>query len=161
MFQRAGRFFKRLCRLGPLICVITLTAIALPSAVSAEFALGIAKDVVHAKSTGAVTLRYDHRPTRLAGHILVWEGPDGTNGAGAIEYNLGFWKIDLGLGVALQADANEIIGTNLAFSLSGAINLTDHFRVNMYHLSNGKRVFGWENDKNNAGWNFVGLSYRF
>lgn len=141
--------------------VIFFFLLALPGTASAEFALGAAADVVHSEGTYGVTARYDYRPLRLGSHAIVWHGPDGTNGALAAELNLGFWVFDLGVGGAYIARTGEINGTKWTFSLSGAVNLGDHWRAYIYHFSNGKKVFGWAQDDHNAGWNFVGLAYRF
>ena len=141
--------------------IIIIIILMLPSTAVAEFALGVAQDVVHYDNAYALMARYDHRPTHLSSHAILWNGPDETGGTVTAEYN--FWRkiVDLGLGVAYQAKTNKVLGTHWAFSLSGPLDLGEHLRINILHLSNGEAIFRWPRGNPNAGWNFVGLSYRF
>lgn len=153
------RKFKK--RYFTLISAVFIFFVLLPVCAKAELALGVAKDIMHAKNTYAATLRYDWRPVGVGAHAWLWSGSKGGNGVLAVDYNLGVGPVDINAGGAYLTDTNEINGTHLNFSLGAALNLGEHFRVQFTHFSNGKYIFKWEKTKHNAGWNFLGVAYRF
>lgn len=131
----------------------------------AEYSIGAGGDVTHAQGTIALTGRYEERFYRYfhyAGEAMGWTGPHGgANGAVAADIGVNIGPVELGVGPAYIFDTNDINGTNWNFNLMGAVNLGDHFAVEFTHFSNGKKIFHYLQDKHNAGWNFVGVSYRF
>jgi len=132
-----------------------------PSAARAELAVGAAQDFVHARNTQALLLRYDHRPLRLGAFTMAWYRADTLTGAVGADVNLGVSIVDINLGGVYLPETGDINGTHLNFSLRAAVNIGEHYRVEVLHFSNGKKLFGWLDDKNNAGWNFLAVSYRF
>lgn len=139
------------------LIILTTAASLFPSLSSAEVSFGAGLDVIHAEDTEAVILRYDHRESRLGGHLMAWDGPEGTNGAIAADFNIGFGPLDLNLGGAWLADTSRINGTNVNFSLGAALNV-QHIRIQFTHYSNGNNGNG---HMNNTGWNFLLFLWRF
>jgi len=123
---------------------------------SAGFSLGYAQDVIHASATNAAVFRYDHEPTRLGAQAMYWDGSDdGDNTAFGIDYDLlPSETIDLNLGGVYIANIRGINGTHLNYSIGLGVNLMRYLRVQYTHFSNG-------HSRNNEGWNFVGVLFRF
>lgn len=115
--------------------VFVLTGALFPSKAGAELALGLGQDFIHARDTQALLLRYDYRPLRLGAYSMAWYRSDTLTGALGADFNLGYSIVD--------------------------VNLGGVYLPEVMHLSNGKRVFRWLDDKNNAGWNFLAVSYGF
>ncbi len=127
----------------------------------AELAVGVARDVVHSQDTHSGTVRYDFRSVNVGAAAWWWDGDKGNTGAVELVYNIALGPVDLNAGGAYLFHTEKLNGTHLNFSLGAALNLGDHFRVFFTHFSNGRDVFKWEKDKPNAGWNFLGIAYRF
>lgn len=127
----------------------------------AELALGAARDVINSQDTYAGTVRYDFRTVNIGAAAWWWDANKGNTGAVELVYNLALGPVDLNAGGAYLFHTDNMNGTHLNFSLGAALNLGDHFRILFTHFSNGKDIFKWEKDKPNAGWNFLGLAYRF
>ncbi len=140
---------------------ILLTALLLSTPARAEFAVGMAQEVVHARDTQAVVLRYDCRPWRLGGYAMAWKRLDRLNGAVAVDFNAGLSFVDLTLGGAYIPHIDDINGTRWNFSLRAAFNFGRRLRLQYTHISDGKGLFKWADGKKNLGWNFLGLSFRF
>ena len=144
-------------KLKTLFVVFFISAFlaCLSSPASAGFSLGYAQDVIHAPGTKAAIARYDHDATRLGGQAMYWDGPDNDNMAFGLDYDLiPSDTIDLNLGGVYLTNVNGINGTNLNFSIGLGINLGKYVKVQFSHFSNARA-------RNNNGWNFVGLLYRF
>lgn len=138
-----------------MLCLFT------PSAANAEFAVGAAKDAIHSRNTHALLLRYDYRPLRLGAFAMAWQRANTMTGAAGADFNIGFSIVDINIGGVYLPDTGEINGTRWNFSLRAAVNLWEHYRVELLHFSNGKELFDWQDGSTNKGWNFVALSYRF
>lgn len=158
---KAGKIFRTSMKAVAVATAFSLFGFFSPSPARAELAVGAAQDFIHAKNTQALLLRYDYRPLRLGAYTMAWQRSDTLTGAAGADINLGYSIVDINLGGVYLPETGEINGTRLNFSLRAAINLGEHFRVELLHFSNGKRVFRWLDDKNNAGWNFLAVSYRF
>lgn len=144
-----------------VVAVFSLFLFFRPSTARAELAVGAAQDFIHARNTQALLVRYDYRPLRLGAYSMAWQRSDTLTGALGVDFNLGYSIVDINLGGAYLPEIGEINGTRLNFSLRAAINIGEHYRVELLHFSNGKRVFQWLDSRNNAGWNFLAVSYRF
>lgn len=138
-----------------LIFFISAFLACLSSPASAGFSLGYAQDVIHAPGTKAAIARYDHDATRLGGQAMYWDGSDGENMSFGIDYDLlPSETLDLNLGGVYITEIHNINGTHLNYSISLGVNLWKHARVQFSHFSNGRA-------RNNDGWNFVGLMFKF
>lgn len=142
-----------------LAAILSMAVFARPA--HSEYSVGAAQDISHAKNTNAFVARYDNRGLRLGGQALVWSGSLGTNGAAALDYNLGYGPVDLNLGAAYIVKISEINGTQLNMSLTAGLNLGAYLKVQFIHLSNGQKIFRWSRDRHNLGWNFLGILYKF
>jgi len=161
MVDFSGSRAKKILIAAAAVAVFALSGLLVPSKAAAELALGVGQDFAHAKNTQAALVRYDYRPLRLGAYSLAWVRSDTFTGAVGADFNLGYSIVDINLGGAYLPETGEINGTRWNFSLRAAINIGEHYRVEILHFSNGKRVFRWLQDKNNAGWNFLAVSYRF
>lgn len=145
-----------------ILGAVALALLLAPTASHAGFAMGAAQTFIHATDTHAVILRYDDEDYHYGGQAMAWEGSKGSSGAVAADYNLlRSNRLGLNLGLAYIMDKTSINGTNLNFSIRGAVSITRHWEVHASHFSNGQRILGWENGKPNIGWNFLGVLYRF
>ncbi len=144
--------------LGALALVLPLV----PSASHAGLSVGAAQTFIHASDTHAVILRYDDRDYHYGAQAMAWDGSEGSTGAVLADYNLlRSERFGLNLGLAYIMDKTSINGTNLNFSIRGAVGITRHWEAHVSHFSNGQRILGWEDGKPNIGWNFLGVLYRF
>lgn len=126
-----------------------------PAVSSAEFSFGYAQDVVHVPGTNALLARYDHRPTRLGGQAMYWDGDDGENFSIGVDYDLlPSPTFDLNLGGVYIAHSRSINGTNLNFSIGLGVNLGQFLRLQFSHFSNAHA-------RDNEGWNFTGVMLRY
>lgn len=125
---------------------------------SAGFSLGYAQDVIHSAETSAGVLRYDHEPTRIGGQAMYWDGPhreNRNNTAFSVDYDLiPSETIDLTLGGVYISEIHDINGTHLNYSIGVGVNLMRYIKAQYKHFSNGRT-------KNNEGWNFVGVLFKF
>lgn len=144
-----------------LTAFVTAAVLLFPRTAPAEFAVGIAQDVIHAKEAQAVVLRYDYRPLRLGAYTMAWYRDSRANGAVAAYFNVGFSILDINLGGAYLLHTGDINGTHLNFSLGAAIKLNRHLSLRFTHISNGRGTLKGDDGRSNLGWNFVSLNYRF
>lgn len=130
--------------------------VCLSAPASAAFSLGYAQDVIHAPGTKAAIARYDHEATRLGGQAMYWDGSeDGNNMSFGIDYDLlPSETLDLNLGGVYIAEIHGINGTHLNYSIGLGVNLWKYARVQYTHFSNAR-------SRNNEGWNFVGVMFRY
>ncbi len=125
-----------------------------PAVCSAEFSIGYGQDVVHVPGTKAAIARYDHRPSRLGGQAMYWDGKDGENFSIGADFDLlPSPTFDLNLGGVYIAHTRSINGTNLNFSIGVGVNIGEYVRLQFSHFSNA-------HSRNNEGWNFVGVMLR-
>jgi len=148
-------------RVWLVIFVVCLFSAISPASASAEFAIGVARDVIHSQNTSAGTLRYDFRSVNIGTAVWWWDGSTGNTGALELAYNLALGPVDLNAGGAYLYRTNSITGKHLNFSLGAALNLGGRFRVLFTHFSNGKKLFRKNDDAPNSGWNFLGVAYLF
>ena len=158
---KAGKIIRKGMKAVIVASVFFLAGSLFPSKAGAELALGAAQDFIHAKNTQPLLLRYDFRTLKDGAYTMAWQRSDTITGALGADFNLGYSIVDINLGGVYLPETGEINGTRWNFSLRAAINLGERYRVELLHFSNGKRVFRWLDDKNNAGWNFLAVSYRF
>lgn len=135
-----------------------------PANALAEFSAGVIKDIIHSKDSEGIVLRYDYRPWSAdpygGGFGLSAFGWDAGGNkdydlttAFSLDYTFSVSRLDLNFGGAYISDVNGINGTHLNFLLGAGINIWK-FRVHYTHFSNA-------HNKNNQGWNFLGLSIVF
>ena len=118
--------------------------------------------MLHAQDAVGGLIRYEFKPDDkgidwgIGTQFMVWNGEKKSdwNNALSLDYTLSLSRFDFNLGVAHIAETTTVNGTHVNFILGAAINLGDHFRVGYTHFSNA-------HNKNNQGWNFLGVSYVF
>lgn len=134
-----------------------------PATSEAEFSAGVIKDMVHSKDSDGIVLRYDYRAWSENGYggglgfsAFGWDdggGGDDITNAFSLDYTLRVDLLDLSFGGAYISDVNSINGTHLNFMFGAGVNIWK-LRVHYTHFSNA-------HNKNNQGWNFLGLSIVF
>lgn len=65
-----------------------------------------------------------------------------------------------GIGLVWLNDTNKLNGTHTNFLLSTECNLSKSMYLSVNHYSHGAAL-GIEPNKNNFGWNLIGIGYRF
>lgn len=157
------------------VVVAAVSVLLVPGPARAEFAVGAGADVINDSGAPMGSLRYDYRPWLVGGEVMVWEsvdvnGEDRANGALIADINLarwpvdldfGSWSVDVGLGAAYLARTDDLAGTLWNFSVRGALNLGDRFRLFIIHISHGRDTLDIARNDPNEGWNFVGAALRF
>lgn len=134
---------------------ISVCLFLLPAISRAELSLGIMKDVIHDQDSYGGVLRYDYRPAHIGGILMGWGGTEHDNSAIGFDYDfIKDERVDLTFGGTYLTRINGINGTHFNFNAGLGLNIGGHCRVQYTHISNG-------HNKNNDGWNFIGLMYRF
>jgi len=148
---------KKIILLIFTLCLINSSAKAEKN--NSELFLAVAIDAPHSLGTSALFAQYTF-PQKVGVYAGHWFSPDGDNSALGTEYYVKYKRLRMGLGSAYLFKLGPINGTHLNFSITSTYDIDENWRLFYRHFSHGSYL-GIEKNKENSGWNLIGVLYKF
>ncbi|GMQ95382.1 MAG: hypothetical protein BMS9Abin13_495 [Patescibacteria group bacterium] len=140
-----------------MLCAMSIPAFA------AEWSMSYGIDAVHGESSKVIFLERHSKNYTLYGSVLsgkIFDDRKAYALGGEYILKSKSKRFIFGGGLVYLSETNEVNGTKLNFSFSARYVLNENWSLFYRHWSHGRQL-GIKEDKENDGWNFLGIERRF